>query len=55
MQIKAFSPYAAVENIHVREDSDIQVWSQNVVESTNFLISEKSVGIHTLLASVRVK
>ena len=43
MQMKAFSPYA-VQNIPIREDSDVRVWSQNVVESTNFLISEKSVG-----------
>ena len=42
VKIRAFSPYA-VENIPVRKDSDVQVRSQNVVESTNFFISEKSV------------
>ena len=36
MKIKAVSPYA-VENISAREDSDVQVKSQNVVERTNFL------------------
>ena len=43
MKIQAVSPYA-VENISAREDSDVQVRSQNVVESTNYLISDKSVG-----------
>ena len=42
MQMKAFSPYA-VQNIPVRDNSNVQGGGQNVVESTNFLISEKNV------------
>ena len=33
----------AVENISIGEHSDVQVWSQNCVKSSNFLISKKSV------------
>ena len=45
----------AAEDISVWKKANVQVWGEDVVESANFLISEERCGIHTLLASVRVR
>ena len=49
-EIKA--PPDAEEHVAVRKDPDVEVWCENVVESSNFLVSEESVW-HPHLARVR--
>ena len=33
----------AVEDISIWEDADVQIWGEDVMESSDFLISEESV------------
>ena len=49
-EIKA--PPDAEEYVAVRKYPDVEVWCENVVESSNFLVSEESVR-HPHLARVR--
>ena len=49
-QIKA--PPDAEKHVAIRKDPDVEVWCENVVESSDLLVSEESVR-HPHLARVR--